>query len=50
MCVCVFKILPPCVLWQSWLPDWGALSDPFFLYPPWTNLKLTLARIVVGLS
>ena len=35
---------------QLWLPDGGALSDPFFLYPPWTGLKERIIRMLMRLA
>lgn len=38
------------VLRKLWLPDGGALSDPFFLYPPWNDLKLRIVRFLMRWS
>lgn len=38
-----FQHLKPC-LSRTALPDFGLLSDPFFLYPPWTSLKIGVFR------
>lgn len=35
---------PKPVLRKLVLPDGGLLSDPFFLYPPWTDLKITILK------
>ena len=43
--ICIPFLFP-----QLWLPDGGALSDPFFLYPPWSSLKLRLVRLLMKLS
>lgn len=37
---------PKPVLKKLWLPDGGLLSDPFFIYPPWTDLKLKICRVL----
>ena len=37
------------VLRKLWLPDFGALSDPFFLYPPFSSLKISLLRLIAKL-
>eukprot|EP00928_Gymnodinium_smaydae_P038262 TRINITY_DN26424_c0_g6_i1.p1 TRINITY_DN26424_c0_g6~~TRINITY_DN26424_c0_g6_i1.p1 ORF type:complete len:558 (-),score=135.06 TRINITY_DN26424_c0_g6_i1:232-1905(-) len=39
------------VLAKTWLPDFGALSDPFFLYSPWgRGIKNSLIRLVMKLG
>eukprot|EP01006_Ploeotia_vitrea_P048028 TRINITY_DN67189_c3_g1_i1.p1 TRINITY_DN67189_c3_g1~~TRINITY_DN67189_c3_g1_i1.p1 ORF type:complete len:556 (-),score=121.05 TRINITY_DN67189_c3_g1_i1:666-2333(-) len=38
-----FSHLKPVCQKSVW-PDMGLLSDPFFLYPPWTGFKETLLR------
>jgi len=37
------------VLVKSSLPDFGLLSDPFFLYPPWSTLKENILRVLMKL-
>ena len=41
----VFSHKKPVLVKSSWF-DFGLLSDPFFLYPPHTPLKLALIRFV----
>jgi len=38
----------PVLVKSSW-PDLGLLSDPFFLYPPWTDLKSKILRALMKL-
>lgn len=40
---------PKPVLRKMWLPDGGALSDPFFIYPPWSDMKARLVRFLFRL-
>lgn len=41
----VFSHDKPVLLKSAW-PDFGLLSDPFFLYPPFTPLKEKIMNII----
>ncbi len=44
-----FSHKKPVLVKSSW-PDFGLLSDPFFLYPPWNATKIKMLRGIMKLA
>jgi hypothetical protein len=40
-----FSHKKPVLIKATWT-DFGLLTDPFFLYPPWSSFKITLLRLI----